>query len=64
MEVLRLGGESVQHLPAYTTAAATQDPSGVCDLHHSSQQCQILNAQSEARDQTRILMDASQVDYH
>ena len=32
--------------------------SHVCDLHHSSQQCQILlNPLSEARDWTRILMD-------
>ena len=29
------------------------------DLHHSSQQHQILNPLSEARDQTFILMDAS-----
>ena len=32
-----------------------------CDLHHSSQQRQILNALREARDQTRILMDNSGV---
>ena len=30
-------------LPAYTTARATWDPSYVCDLHCSSQQCWILN---------------------
>ena len=35
----------------------TQDPSHVCNLHHSSQQRQILNSLSEARDQTRILID-------
>ena len=29
---------------------ATPDPSRVCDLHHSSGQCQILNPLSEARD--------------
>ena len=38
---------------AYTTAAATQDLSCVCDLHHSS----CLNPLSQARDQTRILPD-------
>ena len=28
------------------------DPSCVCNLHHSSRQCQILNPLSEGRDQT------------
>ena len=28
-----------------------------CDLHHSSQQCWILNPLSEARDGTCVLMD-------
>ena len=40
----------------YATATATQDPSRICDLVHSSQQCQILNLLSEARDQTLLLM--------
>ena len=36
MEVPRLGVELEPQLPAYyTTATATQDPSHVCDLHHS-----------------------------
>ena len=35
----------------------------VCDLHHSSWQCWILNPLSEARDQTRVLMDTSQAFY-
>ena len=43
MEVLRLGVKSELQLPAYATAAETQDPSHVCNLQHSSQQCQILN---------------------
>ena len=30
-------------------------------LHHSSQQCQILNPLSEARDQACVLMDTSQI---
>ena len=56
MEVPRLGVESELELPAYTIATATAmlDLSCVCNLHHNSQQCQIL---SKARDQTHILMD-------
>ena len=34
------------------------------ELQHSSQQCQILNPRSKARDWTLILMDISQVHYH
>ena len=61
MEVPRLGVELELQLPAYTTATATQDLSHVCKLHHSAQQHRILNLLSEARDQTRALMDTSQV---
>jgi len=32
----------------YTTATATRDPSCVCELHHSSQQGQIVNPLSQA----------------
>ena len=46
MEVPSLGVESQLQLQAYTTAK--QDPSGVCDLHHRSQQCWILNQLSES----------------
>ena len=49
---------------AYATARATQDPSCVCDLCHSSGQCQIADPLSEARDQTWIYMDTSWVHYH
>ena len=40
------------------------DPSHICDLHHISRQCQILNPLSEARDQTFILMDAIRICFH
>ena len=43
MEVPRLGVKFELQLPAYTTATATPDVSHICDLHHSSQQFQILN---------------------
>ena len=49
IEVPRLGVESELQVPAYTTATATPDPSLICDLHHSSWQCQILNPLSEAK---------------
>ena len=48
-------------LPVYTTATATQNPSRICNLHHSSWQCWILNPLSEARDQTHNLVDTSWV---
>ena len=41
MEVLSLGVESELQLPAYATATATQDPSHICDLYHSSR-CESL----------------------
>ena len=46
---------------AYTTAIAIQGPSHVWDLHRSSWQHQISDPLSEVRDQTRILMDPSQI---
>ena len=61
MEVPRLGIELELQLLAYPTA--TRDPSHVCDLHHSSQQCQILYPLSEARDRTSILMNAGQISF-
>ena len=50
MEVARQRVKSELQLLAYTTATATPDLSRVCDLHHSLQQCWILNLLSEARD--------------
>ena len=64
MEVPRLRAESELQLPAYTTVIATQDPSRVCNLHHSSWQHQILNPLSRVRDRTCVLMDISWVRYH
>ena len=63
MEVPRLGVPSELHLPAYTTATATRDPSHICNLHHGSWQRWILNPLSEAGDQTHILMVISQICY-
>ena len=62
-EVPRLRVESELQLLAHVTATATPDLSCLCDLHHSSRQCWILNPLSEARDRTRILMVTSQVRY-
>ena len=35
---------------AYTTAIEKQDEIHICDLHHSSWKCWILNTLSKARD--------------
>ena len=61
VEAPRQGVKLELQLPAYITATAMQDPSSVCNLHYSSQQHQILNPLSKAKDQTCILMDTSQV---
>ena len=63
MKVPRLGVKSELQLPGYATATATSDLSRVCDLHHSSWQRWTLNPMSEARDQTCILRDASQIGF-
>ena len=63
MEVPRTGVESELQLPTYARATATPHLSSICDLHHSSQQRQLLNPLSKVRDQTCILMDASQILY-
>ena len=58
-----LGVELELQLLVYTTATAIAmwDPSRVCDLHHNSRQCQVLNPLSEARDGTCVLMDPNQI---
>ena len=63
MEVPRLGVESDLQLPVYTTATAMQDPSHICNLHHSSWQRWILNPLSTTRDRTHSLMDTSWVHF-
>ena len=59
MEVPRPGVQLELQRPAYTTAMTTWDPSCICNLHHSSWKCRILNPLIEARDQTHVLMDTS-----
>ena len=64
MEVPRQGVESELRLLVYAIATAMQDPSCICNLHHSSRQCQILNPLSEARDGTHNIMVPSQIHFH
>ena len=61
MEVPRPGVQLELQMPATATAkaTATQDPNQIFNLHHSSEQCQVLNPLSEARDLTQNLMDPS-----
>ena len=56
VEIPRLGIQSELQLLAYTIATAMPDLSPVCNLHHSSGQCWILNPLSKAGDGTRNLM--------
>ena len=59
MEVPGLQVDVELQLPAYTTATAMRDISGIGDLRCSFWQPQILNSLS-SRDQTCILRDTSQ----
>ena len=61
MEVTKQGVQLELQPPAYTIATAVPDPSLVCNLQHSSRQCQILNRLSKARDRTCILMYTKQI---
>ena len=63
MEVPRLGVQLELLLLAYARATATPDLSLICNLHHSSRQRRIRNPLSEARDQTRNLMDPSWIHF-
>ena len=60
-ELLRLGVELELQRLATATAMAMPDQSRICDLHHNSQQCWILNPLSEARDGICVLLDISQI---
>ena len=62
-EVSRLGVKSELQVLAYTRVTATQDPSYVCDLHHSSWQHRILNPLSKGRDQNSNLMVPSRIHF-
>ena len=64
LEVPRLGVESELQQPAHTTATATEDPSHIFDLYHSSWQRWIPDPPNEARDQNHILEDTSWVHFH
>ena len=61
MDVPRLGLELELQPLAYPTATATADRSRICDLHHRSGQCQLLNPLSQARDGDCVLMGATQM---
>ena len=61
MEVPRLTVQLELQLLAYTTAITMPDASLIFDLHHSLWQHRILYPLRDARDQTRIFMDASWV---
>ena len=63
MEFPRVGVKLELQLLACTTATATQDPSCIFDLRHSSQKHQILNPLSQARDRTHILVDTSEIHF-
>ena len=64
VEVPRLGVKSELQLLTYDTTTATQDPSRVFNLHHSSWQRWILNPLSKVRDQVQNLMVTSQIHFH
>ena len=51
-------------VPAYTIATATPAPRCICSLHHSPQQCQILNPLSKAGDWTCNLMVPNQIHFN
>ena len=63
------GGSQARDLIRATAASLCQshgrpDPSHICNPHHSSRQCQILNPLIEARDRTCNLMIPSRICFH
>ena len=62
MDLPRLGVESELQL-LISTATTKQDLSRICNLHHSSRPCCILNPLNEARDWTHNLMGPSQIHF-
>ena len=61
VEVLRPGVKWDLQLPAYAAATAARDPGLVCDLDSSSRPRWVPNPLREARDQTCVLMETTQV---
>ena len=61
--VLNMNKQGAMTLLGHSHSNVGWDPGHVCDLHHSSWQCQILNALREARNGTCVLMDASQIHF-
>ena len=64
MEVPRLRVELELQLLTTAIATAMEDPSRICNLHHSSRQQHILNQLSEARDRIQVLTATSRIRYH
>ena len=56
-----IGSQASGRVGAYTRATATSDLSRVCNLHHSSRHCRLLNPLSGARDGTCNLMIPSRI---
>ena len=57
------GDSQARDLIGTVAAGLHHSHSNVCNLHHSSRQCWILNPLSGARDRTRVLMVVSRVHY-
>ena len=64
MEVPRLGVLLELQLPAYTTTTEMPDPSCICNVQHSSQQCWILSPLGKARAPAHNFTVPSQIHFH
>ena len=62
-ELPRVGVESELQLHTYTTVMAILDLSHICNLYGDLQQRHILHPLSKAGNQTRVVMDTSQICY-